>query len=76
MSYFKKYLTYAYNTEGSKSSALFDSLDEAVQKGQLWAEQDDHDTLYIAIFQLVEVIKDEPTSQEKEQVGKACSGIA
>ena len=47
MSYFKKYLLYAYNTEeGSKSSALLGSLDEAVQKGQLWAEQDHRDTLY------------------------------
>ena len=71
MSYFKQYLLYAYNTEvGVKSSALLESLDEAVEKGQLWAEQDHHDTSYIAIYQLVRVFKDEPTSQEKERMGQ------
>jgi hypothetical protein len=74
MAHFKQYLLHGYNPEDTDISVLFDSLDDALEKGQLWAKQDRYGSLHIAIYQLVEVIKDEPTSQEKVQMGKACSG--
>jgi hypothetical protein len=74
MPHFKRYLLHGYNPEDTDISVLFDSLDEAIKKGQLWAEQDHYGRLHIAIYQLVEVIKEEPTNQEKVQIGQACSG--
>ena len=64
--------------------AHFDRLVEAVEAAQHWAQElgdDPKDPSYtagektrVAIYQLVEVIKDKPTSQEKERMGIACSG--
>ena len=79
MPYFKKYLLHGYDPEyrgHTELSLLFDSLDKAVKEGQLWAEQDRYGRLHIAIYQLVEVIKDEPTSQEKEQMGNLAQAKA
>jgi hypothetical protein len=65
MAHFKKYLLHAYDPEDTNISVLFNSLDEAIKEGQLWAEQDQYGRLHIAIYQLVEVIKDPPSCHEK-----------
>ncbi len=76
MSFFTRYLVYAFAPESPEEFRLeigrYDRLTEAVEQAQLWASEPANPELYtgeklkIAIYQIMEVVKDKPRVWEEE----------